>query len=145
MTALTTSRQTPYRTGDTYSEILAAGAKLYAGALVMRNADGNVLAGAEAANMVGVGRAEALADNTTGDVGDVSVQVKIGSFSFANSAGGDLIGDADVGSLCYIVDDQTVAKTDNGGARSPAGHIEGIDERGGVWVRFDEALTLAAV
>ena len=37
---------------------------------------------------------------------------------FANSASGDLITAAEVGSDCYIVDDQTVAKTNGSSTRS---------------------------
>lgn len=42
------------------------------------------------------------------------------------------------------MDDQTVAKTDNSAARSPAGVVEDVEDAG-VWVRMDEALTRALV
>jgi hypothetical protein len=58
-----------------------------------------------------------------------------GWFRFANSAAGDLIALADVGKVCYIVDDQTVAKTDGGGTRSVAGRIRDVDAQG-VWIEF---------
>ena len=40
----------------------------------------------------------------------------------------------------FVVDDETVAKTNGGGTRSPAGIIADADDQG-VWVRFDEGLT----
>ena len=64
--------------------------------------------------------------------------------SFANSSAGDLITIADIGKACFIVDDQTVAKTDGTGTRSRAGIVDGIEASGGVWVRCDEALARAA-
>ena len=42
-----------------------------------------------------------------------------------------------------MVDDQTVAKTNGGNTRSPAGIIDSVDADG-VWIRFDEALTKAS-
>jgi hypothetical protein len=54
-----------------------------------------------------------------------------------------LIVQADIGKACFILDDQTVAKTDGGATRSRAGIVEGI-EGSGVWVRFDEAVTRGA-
>ena len=45
----------------------------------------------------------------------------------------DLITTADIGADCYVVDDQTVAKTNGGGQRSVAGKIFDVDAQG-VWV-----------
>jgi hypothetical protein len=42
---------------------------------------------------------------------------------------------ADVGKQCYLVDDQTVAKTDGTNTRSPAGFVRDVDADG-VWVEF---------
>jgi hypothetical protein len=83
-----------------------------------------------------MGRAETQADNSSGSNGDITVDVRKGVFRFANSTGGDEITRADIGGNCYIVDDQTVAKTDGTGARSVAGKVFDVDS-GGVWVRFD--------
>lgn len=67
------------------------------------------------------------ADNTGGAAGAIDVGVERGVFGFENSSAGDAIAQADVGNNAYIVDDQTVAKTDGGGTRSIAGVIEGFD------------------
>ncbi len=52
----------------------------------------------------------------------------------ANSAGGDAIAAANVGQLCYAVDDQTVALTSNGSTRSVAGRVWDVDATKGVLV-----------
>ena len=54
---------------------------------------------------------------------------------FGNSTSTDAITLADVGSDCYIVDDQTVAKTNGSGTRSRAGRVFDVDSEG-VWVDF---------
>ena len=74
----------------------------------------------------------------------MSVNYRPGVFRVGNSSAGDAITKADIGAACYIVDDQTVAKTSGTNTRSPAGIVDGVDSLG-VWVRFDEALTRAAV
>ncbi|MCY1460857.1 hypothetical protein D9M71_784510 [compost metagenome] len=56
-------------------------------------------------------------------------------FAFANSAAGDEITRADIGATAYIVDDQTVAKTDGTSTRSVAGTIRDVDSDG-VWVEI---------
>ena len=143
MTALTSERNTPMRAGDTRVEPVAATVKVFKGSLVMRNAAGFLTKGATALNGIGLGRAEQTVDNTTGAAGAATMEYRRGIFPFANSGGGDLIAQGDVGKLCWIVDDQTVAKTDGGGTRSRAGIIDGI-EAGQVWVRLDEAVTRGA-
>lgn len=143
MTALTRDRNTPRLTGDLRSGALAAAALIYAGALVMRDAAGNLVQGKTATGLVGVGRAEARANNSSGSAGDVTLTYRPGIYRFANSASTDAITQAEIGSLCYAVDDQTVAKTDGSSARSAAGLVEDVDAEG-VWVRLDEALTNAS-
>lgn len=143
MVALAADRNTPMKAGDLREEPVAAATKIFAGALVMRDANGRITKGATALNCVGVGRAEALADNTAGAAGAINCRYRPGLFRFANSAAGDAIVQADVGKACYVVDDQTVAKTDGAGTRSKAGIVDSVDAQG-VWVRFDEALTRAS-
>lgn len=143
MVALTTERNTRQRIGDLRVEPVAATVKIWNGSLIMRNAAGFLTKGATATGCVGVGRAEKTVDNT-GAAGAASVEYRTGTFLFANSAAADLITIADIGKVCFIVDDQTVAKTDGTATRSRAGIVDGIEPSGGVWVRCDEALALAA-
>jgi hypothetical protein len=135
--ALAQDRNTPEMIGGLRSGGLAASVLVYAGAIVMRNAAGYLTKGAAATGLVGVGRAE---ERKAGGAaaGDETLSYKPGVFRFANSSSTDLIGITEIGKVCYAVDDQTVAKTDGTGARSPAGFVEGVDAQG-VWVRFDEA------
>lgn len=143
MVALNSERNTRARIGDLRVEPVAATVKIWNGSLIMRNAAGFLTKGATATGCVGVGRAEKTVDNT-GAAGAASVEYRVGVFLFANSAAADLITIADIGRVCFIVDDQTVAKTDGTGTRSRAGIVDGIEPSGGVWVRCDEALARAA-
>jgi hypothetical protein len=113
---------------------VAAATEIFAGGLIVLNA-GVAEPGSEATDLKAVGRAEEYVDNSAGSAGDKTVRVRRGLFRFANSAGGDEITLADVGGSAYIVDDQTVAKTDNTGTRSAAGTIEDVDDAG-VWVNI---------
>jgi hypothetical protein len=147
MVALTTDRNTTARLGDTRVDPVAAAVKVWAGSIVMRNAAGLLTKGATATGGVGVGRAEATVDNLADAAEAQSLEYRMGVFRFANSAAADQIVQADVGKPCFIVDDQTVAKTDGAGtppgAGSRAGIVDGI-EGAAVWVRFDEAVTRGA-
>lgn len=143
MTALTSDRNTPRMEGDLRVGAVAAATLIFAGAIVMRDAAGNLTKGQTATGLVGVGRAEERVDNSTGAAGDEDLPYRPGCYRVVNSAGADEITTADCGNKCFAVDDQTVAKTDGTGTRSPAGIIDDVDAHG-VWVRFDEALTKAA-
>jgi hypothetical protein len=140
MVALTTDRNTQELLGVEREGLLGANQAIFAGAILMRNASGHLIKGATATGSFGVGRAEARGTSTTAGV--TPIRVRPGIFRYANSAAGDAIATADIGAVCYIVDDQTVAKTNGSGTRSPAGAIDGVDALG-VWVRFDESLTRA--
>ena len=140
MVALTENRSTVQMASGDRSDLLGAAQTIFAGALLMRNAAGQIIKGATATGSFGLGRAEAAGVSTTAGV--TSQTYREGIFRYANSAAGDLIAKADIGAVCYIVDDQTVAKTNGTSTRSPAGSVVDVDAMG-VWVRFDEALTRA--
>lgn len=136
--SLTTERLTPQLAGSSgplpaklYFP-LAANAKIYAGGIVVLNA-GYAAPASAALGLVAVGKALETVDNTGGSAGAKSIEVQLGAFRFENSTSGDAIAQANVGSYCYLVDDDTVALTSNAGARSLAGQILGIDSAG-VWV-----------
>lgn len=135
MAALTEDRDTPRRDGVQFDFPVAAGTKIYAGALVAMNSAGYATKGAVSTTLRGVGVAEEQVDNSAGSNGDKRVKVRRGTFRFANSSSGDAITLADVGSDCYIVDDQTVAKTNGSNTRSIAGKVSDVDAQG-VWVEF---------
>ncbi len=114
--------------------LVAAAKHIYAGTLVVLNATGYVEPATTALGKIPVGRAREEVDNTLGQDGDESITVEQGEFKFDNSAAGDAITIAEIGDMCYAVDDQTVAKTNGGGTRSPAGFITGVDDDG-VWIK----------
>lgn len=143
MVALTANRNTTVFQGDVLVGPVGAGSKIFAGAIVMRNAAGYLVKGATATGAFGVGVADALADNSGGADGAIQMRYQAARARFANSASGDLIAQADVGKVCWIVDDQTVAKTNGSSTRSPAGFVESVDALG-VVVRFSEAILRAS-
>lgn len=135
MVALIAARNTPEKVGSDRAIPLAANAKVYQGGMVQIAASTfGVPAGATAANVT-VGRAAETVDNAGGANGALSVKVRRGIFQYANSAAGDLIARSEIGKTVFVVDDQTVAKTDNAGARPAAGKCFDVDA-GGVWVEF---------
>jgi hypothetical protein len=131
--ALTADRATDRREGDLVTLGVAAGKKVYAGSIVAVDGGGYATPGATATTLKYLGRAEEQADNSSGADGDVSVSVRRGIFKWANSAAADQIADSDIGATCYIVDDQTVAKTNGTATRSAAGKVFNVDADG-VWV-----------
>jgi hypothetical protein len=132
MAALTTDRDTQHRKGDLWDYPVAAGKRIFIGALVALK-DGLAQPAATATGLVAVGRAEARADNASGADGAIRIHVRRGVFNFMSAVGTDAITSAHVGRTVFIVDDQTVALTDAGGARSAAGRVMDVDGRG-VWV-----------
>jgi hypothetical protein len=141
MVALVRDRNTPSRVGQQFSYPLAA-VKVYAGSIGVIDASGNLTKGSTATGLKCVGRISAQVDNSAGLAGAVKGTVENGIFLWGNSAAADAITLTEVGNVCYIVDDQTVAKTSGGGTRSPAGIIEDVDS-GGVWVRMGQDALVA--
>ena len=73
-----------------------------------------------------VGVAEEQIDNSGGSDGDLNVRVKRGgSYEFENSST-NAVAQADVGRICYVEDDETVAD-ENGGSSVVAGIVDSID------------------
>jgi len=136
MAALTTARNTPERSGDVLGYPVKASVKPIQGGIAVLNG-GYAAPGTAATGLIAIGRFDETVDNSAGSNGDASVRVKRGTFKFGNSAAGDLIAQADVGADCYIVDDQTVAKTSGTNTRSVAGKIIAVDADG-VWVKIGQ-------
>lgn len=143
MAALTFSRNTIERAGQFLEAIpLAASVKIFVGALVAVNASGNALPAADTAGLKVLGRCEGMpgpgitgldADNSSGNAGDISVNIKRGVFKFDNSTG-NAVTAAQVGKVCYVEDDHTINK-DGGTNKVKAGRVIGLDDAGtSVWV-----------
>jgi hypothetical protein len=138
MAALTTERDTRRRNGDNAEFPVAAATKIFAGGIVCLSTANNLATkGATATTLKAVGVADDTADNTAGAASAINVKVRRdGWFPFANSAAADLIVLGDVGSDCFIVDDQTVAKTNGTNTRSVAGKVRDVNAQG-VWIEFN--------
>lgn len=138
MTALITDRNTPEIIGDMRLGKAGASQHIFAGSILMRNAAGFILKGAVALNCRGIGRAEERVNNDGAD-GAKSVNYRGGYHLFATT--GTAFTEADIGKVCFIVDDQTVAKDDAVGTRSPAGFVHSI-QGDDIFVEFDESKLL---
>lgn len=75
--------------------------------------------------------------------GAVQVQAESGDWLQKNSAGVDAITAAEIGRYCFVVDDETVAKTSAGGTRPRAGVVIAVDATG-VMVRMAPEIAAAA-
>lgn len=135
MSALAADRNTPRRDGHDFEFPVSAATLIYGGAIVAIDGDGFAVPGATATTLKVVGIARDRADNSGGADGDIRVKVERGVFRFANSASTDLIARTEIGSNCYLVDDQTVAKTNGSSTRSVAGVVRDVDAQG-VWVQI---------
>lgn len=132
MTAVTKNRNTPARSLGRRGYPVGANVVCYAGAIAALEG-GYVVPGKTDTDLHVVGRFAAYYDNTGCDAGAFTVEVEAGVFRYENSAAADAITLGEVGQVCYLVDDQTVAKTNGAGTRSPAGIIDDVDDTG-VWV-----------
>lgn len=129
--ALTADRNTPMRGIGLLALAVAAGTRIYAGSLVVVDANGFAIPGKVGTGLGYAGRAEESVDNTGGAAGAVRVPVRRGeAFKWANDG---TITQAQLFKTAYVVDDQTVGATDDTGKRSAAGRITGIDADG-VWI-----------
>lgn len=135
MPQATADRDTP-RVDHAFREFpVAAGARLFAGTIACINTSGLAVRGDVSTTLTAVGRVEEQADNTGGVAGAIRVKVGSGVFRFGNSSAGDAITVADVEKQCFIVDDNTVAKTNGSNTRSAAGIVRQVDAAG-VWVEI---------
>lgn len=132
MAALAAARNTPKRDARVLDFARANSVTCYAGAIGCLNSSGLATPGAAATTLLAVGR---VVRQYTTDAGVVRVEMERGCFKFGNSASSDEITNAEYGKQVWIVDDQTVAKTNGSSARSVAGICRGVDADG-VWVEF---------
>lgn len=130
MAALASDRIAPERDARDIAYPVAAGVKIYVGALVLLSATGMAQPAATAAGLSVAGVSRQFVDNTAGADGAVKVTVRRTLVKFGN---GDAIAQADVGKMAYAVDDQTVSKGAAG--KSPVGLIVEV-EADGVWIRI---------
>lgn len=131
MASLNAGRRTTWSPGENTGFPVKAGATIFPGSLVALDA-GYAVPGRAANSLIAIGCAQQVI--TEPMTGLSTVVVKRGNFQFANAAA-DLVTQANVGTDCYILDDQTVSKTNQAGTLSRAGKVVAVDTLG-VWVRI---------
>jgi hypothetical protein len=106
--ALSANRDTPELKPANLIWLTQGSNVIYAGSIVAVNSSGVAVPAADATGYDVVGRAEVYQDNTgSGYSSTKTINVRRGVFQWEN---GDSITDADIGSLVYVTDDQTVQK-----------------------------------
>lgn len=129
MVALTQDRNTARRAGVDFVDPMAANVTIFGGAIVVLDALGNAGPGATGVGLIARGVAvERKVNGPTIGAEKIRTQACVGVF--ANSGAADAITRAEIGDDCWIVDDQTVAKTDGGATRSKAGKIVDVSAEG---------------
>lgn len=126
---------------------VAAATMIYGGIMIAWNAAGYIVAAADTAGLRIAGVADQQIDNTGGANGDLLVQTKRTGdlqrqFLFDNSTTAALDKD-DIGKICYVEDDHTVAETSTNGVKAGrfmgfGGDPTGSDETV-CWVEIAEA------
>lgn len=104
---------------------VAAKTVLTENTIVAVGADGYAVSGTKAEGLIAAGRVERLADNGAGEAGDISVEVRRGTFVWDNDG---TIKSTDVLKECYIAGSTSVTIAADGA--SPAGIILAVDEDG---------------
>lgn len=137
--ALSAPRDVPRRGTEPLQRLfdhpVKTGVKVWAGGIAVVDATGYAIPGKTATGLVALGYFESSVDNTAGASGDVLARVVPGTRKLKNSSSADEIKQSEFGRTCFIVDDETVAKTDGSSTRSAAGKVVGIDADG-VWVQI---------
>jgi hypothetical protein len=132
---LTADRNTRKRDGDLFQFPAKAGVLIFAGSLAALDASSLLVPAAADTALTIVGRAEETVDNRNGADGNLEGTVLRGCFCYANSSAADEITRADINSSAYVVDDETLAKTNGTSSRPVAGIIMDVDDLG-VWVKI---------
>lgn len=113
-----------------------AATRIFRGAHVVLDASGFAVPASAATGLVSVGVANEEVDNRLGADGERTVETLRGIFPHKNSAAADALARTDIGSTVYLVDDETVAKTDGTGTRSAGGKLFDVTAEG-VFVEID--------
>ncbi|MBL8471349.1 MAG: hypothetical protein JNM98_06075 [Rhodocyclaceae bacterium] len=137
MSQITQDRDT--RSADSnlsFDQPVAANQILFAGTLAEFNASGYIVPATAAAGHRCAGWSAYHVDSTGMADGQYITAINRQPAAFASGAGADAITQADAGLACYVIDNQTVGKTDGAAHDRPrAGKILRVDVDG-VWVDF---------
>lgn len=129
LTVLAADKPISSRESKLFSYGVEADAVIYHGALVVLH-DGYARQGGTATDYIAAGIAKKSVDASGLSSGDEVIEVEEGTFLFENSEGGDEITITEIGKVCFIVDDQTVAKTSGTNTRSVAGYVRDVTDDG---------------
>jgi hypothetical protein len=136
MAATTSDRNTQSRNGHRRNFPVAAATIIPAGVLAAIDTSGNLVNAATSTTLKTVGVTEGYLNNGTGVAGQIKADVLLGIYGpFGNSTSTDQITAADIGNDCYVVDNQTVAKTNGANTRVVAAKVFDVDASG-VWLKF---------
>jgi hypothetical protein len=135
MAALTSDRNTEYSLGDLLSIPVAAGSRIFAGALVCSNAGGYAVRAADSAGLVFEGVATAQADNRNGEAGDVRVVVRRRGRYRLDCA--STLDQSALSAQVYAVDDHTVGVAEDVAHSVAVGVIDKVESAGECWVSID--------
>lgn len=131
--ALVQGRMVKRRIANQFEDPVAASTLIHTGALVCLNASGNAVPGGVSTTLTVRGVAQEGVNNT-GAAGAQTVKTERGCFPFKNH-GADPVTRADIGKTVFIIDDETIAKTNGTNTRSAAGILRDIDVNG-PWVEI---------
>lgn len=134
MTALTNERMSNQESWQSHLFTLASGNKAWKnGVAAIDLTTGKVVPASATLNLFVVGKFAETVDATAGDKAvNVRLQHEIWVEWLSNDSSS--VTAADVGSLCFVKDDQTVSMTENGS--SVAGRVWAVDSGRGVAVEF---------
>jgi len=134
VTALAKKTGVDESTWKTKQFTLASGKIAYQGGIAcLDRSTGKVVPGAASSTLVMIGTFTEDVDASAADaLVNVDLIREITVRWYANAAGGDAVGAADIGKDCYLLDDATVTIT--GAAHSLAGRVWAVDATRGVAV-----------
>lgn len=117
---------------------VAAAVKIYAGAIVAMDTSGNARPGRTSTTdvIIGINDGDTV-DNSAGIAGAKTIKVKAGVIAYFANHGADLVLQPDIGDDVFVVDDQTIAKTNGTSTRVRAGKLHELSTTDGVGVLFD--------
>jgi hypothetical protein len=135
-------RKTEWKDGQLVPVAVAASTKIEAGKMVGINSAGYAVEAADTAGIKVLGVAEETVDNSSGSNGDLVVRIRTNKvFKFKNSAT-NAVDVADVGTLVFVEDDETVADVTGTNGLVAGRCIEVAAD--GVWVEIPAAPQVAA-
>lgn len=138
MVALVSAKPIKTRTGEQLGAGLLANARVFAGAIAVLSSAGLARAAITGTGLKCIGYFEDNYDNTGGADGAVVASVRRNDVLLCvNSTSTDAITAADINNVCYLVDDQTVARTSGTNTRSAAGRVVDVTAEG-VWVALGQ-------